>query len=106
MRPPIAFARMVGDRLHVECPTCQLMSEIDYVGVRPLPRCAHVVDVRARTDRLRVVKARGWSVCPSCQRAVMPGQRIASSGDGWAHLSCQLRGRDSAQEGATDGGRH
>jgi endogenous inhibitor of DNA gyrase (YacG/DUF329 family) len=103
MKAPLVFGHRSGDRLTVECPTCQVTSELDYVGTRPL-LCGHVADVRARTDPLRIIKARGWSVCPSCQRAVMPGQRIARGGSGWSHVRCVVETQPT--EGATDGRRH
>jgi hypothetical protein len=36
VKPPVAFARRIGDRLHVTCPGCGARVEIDYLGVRPL----------------------------------------------------------------------
>jgi endogenous inhibitor of DNA gyrase (YacG/DUF329 family) len=102
-RHPVAFARRVGGRLRVECPRCDARVEVDYAGTRPLPCCLAVVDIRPRSDRLRVIKARKWGTCATCQKPTLPGQHIARGDSGWSHVSCVVETQPT--EGATDGRR-
>ena len=39
----------------------------------------------------RVMKARGQSTCPMCQRTINRGQQIGLTPVGWAHTRCIIK---------------